>query len=105
MRFDVRLTQGAELDLEALYDWTARNRSRVEADALLVALVSRTEALAEFPLRGSVPKELEALGIADFRQLLLSPYLIIYRMVGEAVFIMVIADGRPICRRCLSGGS
>lgn len=94
MTFDVQLTLGAERDLEVLYDWTVLNRSLGEADELLDALMARAASLVEFPLKGAVPKELQVLGISEFRQVLLSPYRVIYRVVGDAVFIVMIADGR-----------
>lgn len=93
-RYEVRLTRGAERDLEALYDYLAEHRSPDEAEALLEALVAKVETLEHFPERGSVAKELEALGISEFRQILAGRYRMIYRVVSAAVFVMLIADGR-----------
>lgn len=93
-RFDVELTAGAEADLEAIYDYLAEQRSTDDAEALLEAFLERIETLERFPLRGAVPKELDALGIHEFRQILLSPYRLIYRVLGTKVFVLVIADGR-----------
>lgn len=93
-RFEVELTQGAEDDLEAIYDYLTENRSVEDAASLLEAFLAKISTLERFPLRGSVPKELEALGMREFRQLLLHPYRLIYRVVGTKVFILLIADGR-----------
>ena len=92
--FDVRLTRGAEIDLEALYDFMKDTRSAEQADVLLDRLLAAIETLEISPLRGSVPKELDALGIREFRQILVEPYRLIYRVGGMTVFVMVIADGR-----------
>jgi toxin ParE1/3/4 len=92
--FDVRLTRGAEIDLEALHGYVKDNRSVEQADSLLDRLLAAIETLETFPLRGSVPKELGALGIREFRQILVEPYRLIYRLSGKTVFVMVIADGR-----------
>lgn len=92
--FRVELTEGAERDLEALHDYLAAHRSAEEADALLDGLLTKIELLETFPERGNHPKELAALGIREFRETILPPYRIIYRIVGEAVVIMIIADGR-----------
>ena len=92
--FDVRLTRGAEIDLESLYDFVMDNRSAEQADILLDRLAVAIETLETFPLRGSVPKELDVLGIREFRQILVEPYRLIYRLSGKTVFVMVIADGR-----------
>lgn len=93
-RFEVRLTEGAEGDLKAIHAWLTEHRSEEDADALLDSFLEKIETLERFPLRGGVPKELDALGIRDFRQVLLAPYRLIYRIVGDTVFILVIADGR-----------
>jgi toxin ParE1/3/4 len=93
-QFEVELTQGAEDDLEAIYDYIAENRSVDDAEALLEAFLDKVRTLERFPVRGAVPKELDALGIREFRQILLSPYRLIYRIIAPKVFIMVVADGR-----------
>jgi toxin ParE1/3/4 len=83
---EVFLTQGAEED--------ARHESVERADRLLdevLALAGRLATLAE---RGSIPKELEVLGIREYRQVVLGAYRIIYRLVEDRVFVYVIADGR-----------
>ena len=51
----------------------------------------------------------QRLGIRDFRQILLPPYRLIYRVMDGTVFILLIADGRRdvqalLERRLLSGG-
>jgi len=93
-RFEVELTEGAEGDLKAIHAWLAEHRSAEDADTLLESFLDKVGTLERFPLRGSVPKELDALGIREFRQILMPPYRLIYRVVGTTVFILVIADGR-----------
>jgi toxin ParE1/3/4 len=93
-RYAVELTQGAENDLEAIHAWLAEHRSPDDADTLLDCFVEAIDTLERFPQRGSVPQELEALGIREFRQLLLAPYRLIYRVAADTVYVLVIADGR-----------
>lgn len=107
-KYRVMLTKGAEQDLEALHDYVAAHRSTGEADALLDGILATVETLEQFPERGAVPKELAALGIGEFRQLLHRPYRLIYRVAGRNVFVTVIADGRRdmqalLARRLLGG--
>ena len=52
------------------------------------------ESLAAFPERGARPKELLSLGIRDYRQTFFKPYRVIYRVVGEHVYVYLIVDGR-----------
>lgn len=92
--YAVRITEDAERDLESLYDYVAEHRSPENAADLLDAIERKFRSLAEFPERGGVPKELEGLGQGDCRQILLLPYRIVYRLIGDTVFIYLIADGR-----------
>lgn len=93
-KYEVALTAGAEADLEALHDYMAETRSPEQADRLLNEILAAVESLEAWPERGAVPKELEALGIREFRQILVSPYRLIYRVIGMVVYVSVIADGR-----------
>jgi len=92
--FEVELTQGAEDDLEGIHAYLSRHRSREAAEALLDAFLDKIRTLERYPERGGFPKELEAIGVRDFRQVLLDPYRLICRVIGSKVFILVIADGR-----------
>ena len=106
--FEVELTEGAETDLEAIHAYLSAHRGRDDADALLEAFPETVGTLERFPHRGTVPKELAQLGIGEFRQTLLTPYRIIYRVVADAVYILIIADGRrdmqALLERRLLGG-
>lgn len=93
-RFEVELTQGAEDDLEAILDYLAEHRSMDAAESLLNAFVETIATLERYPDRGSVPKELEALGVREFRQIVLDPHRLVCRIIGGKVVILVIADSR-----------
>lgn len=92
--YAVLLTEGAEHDLESLYDYIAEFDSPASADYILDELMKVVEGLATFPERGSHPKELLAVGIKDYRQTFFKPYRVIYRIVGQRVYVYLIADGR-----------
>lgn len=93
----IQLAAQAEGDLQAIYNHRLRQRGAGGpdgAEALLDTLYDAIAGLAEFPLRGPIPPELDALGIADWRQLSVWPYRIIYTIEGELLTIAVIADSR-----------
>lgn len=92
--YEVLLTQGAEQDLESIYDYIAEYDCQANADYVLDRVLEVVESLATFPERGAYPKELVALGIRDYRQAAFKPYRLIYRVIGQKVFIYLIADGR-----------
>lgn len=91
---EVLLTQGAEEDLRELHRWVAHNESRERADRILDDIVGLAGRLAILAERGAVPKELEALGIREYRQVMLGVYRVIYRLVDDRVIVYVVADGR-----------
>jgi toxin ParE1/3/4 len=94
MAYEVLLTTGAERDLEDIYDHIAGSDSPAKADYVLTRVLEVAERLATFPDRGPYPKELQALGIREYRQAFFKPYRLIYRVIGKQVFVYVIADGR-----------
>jgi toxin ParE1/3/4 len=94
MRYQVLLTAGAERDLEEIYDYIAEFDSQTSADYVLDQLMKVTKSLATSPERGMHPRELQALGIREYRQTFFKPYRVIYRVIEKQVFIYLIADGR-----------
>ncbi|ARO86652.1 RelE/ParE family toxin [Nitrosospira lacus] len=94
MRYEVLLTDGAERDLESIYDYIAEFDSLASANYVLDRLLEIVETLATFPERGSHPKELLVLGIRDYRETFFKPYRVIYRVVEQHVYVYFIADGR-----------
>ncbi|UWD91152.1 type II toxin-antitoxin system RelE/ParE family toxin [Ralstonia pseudosolanacearum] len=93
-RYEVLLTQGAEQDLESIHDYVAEFDCVENANYVLDQLMEVVESLAQFPERGSYPKELVALGIKEYRQTAFKPYRVIYRVLGSQVVIYLIVDGR-----------
>ena len=92
--YKVLLTQAAEQDLERIHDYIAAFDCVAHANYALVQLMEVAEELANFPERGSYPKELVVLGIKEYRQTTFKPYRVIYRVVGDQVLIYLIIDGR-----------
>jgi toxin ParE1/3/4 len=107
MRYDVLLTEGAEHDLASIHEYLAETEGNRAAERLLQRLIEVAGRLSEFPERGSHPRELLALGNREYLQVMMRPYRIIYRIIGQQVVITVMADGRRdmqslLARRLLS---
>ena len=92
--FEVLLTQGAEQDLEAIYDYICEFNGVASANYVLDALMDVVENLSRLPERGSYPKELVSLGIKEYRQTFFKPYRVIYRVADNKVIIYLIVDSR-----------
>ena len=102
IRHEVLITEGAERDLEEIHGYIAEFDSPEKADYVLNRLLEIIERLAAFPERGPHPRELQALGIREYRQTFFKPYRLIYRVMGRQVFIYLIADGRRDMQSLLS---
>jgi toxin ParE1/3/4 len=97
MTVEIFLTASAEADLQALYDYRLAKRGAEGedgADALLDKLYEAIQSLANFPNKGPVPQELEAIGIIEWRQLSVAPYRIIYTHRKNRITVAIIADAR-----------
>ncbi|CUA95689.1 type II toxin-antitoxin system RelE/ParE family toxin [Thiomonas bhubaneswarensis] len=93
-KYEVLLTEGAEQDLESIYDYIAEFDCKAHADHVLDRLLEVVESLSTFPERGAYPKELITLGIREYRQTAFKPYRVIYRVMGQKVYVYVLADDR-----------
>jgi toxin ParE1/3/4 len=101
VKAQVFLTQGAEDDLLGIYRRRLAQRGangKDGADNLLNSLIDATTRLADHPLSGPVPLELELLGIKAYRQLSQPPFRLIYwpelDLAKPQVTVMLIADAR-----------
>jgi toxin ParE1/3/4 len=92
--FEVLLTEGAEQDLESIHDYIAEFDCLANANFVLDELLIVVDGLSKFPERGSYPKELVGLGVKEYRQTFFKPYRLIYRVSGQQVIVLLIADGR-----------
>ncbi|MFZ5774692.1 MAG: type II toxin-antitoxin system RelE/ParE family toxin [Thermodesulfobacteriota bacterium] len=51
-------------------------------------------ALSRFPERGPLVPELLAQGISLYRELVVAPWRIVYRVSGSTVFVLLVMDAR-----------
>ena len=94
MAYEVLMTKDAARDLEELYDYISEHDAEEKAAYVLDAIANVVESLTELPERGSFPRELQPLGIKEFREAYFKPYRVIYRIQRNRVYILLIADGR-----------
>jgi len=94
MSFEVFLTADAACDLEELYQYIDRHDAPGKAERVLTSIEKTFSSLSESPERGAYPKELLALGIRDYREVFFKPYRVIYRVMGDTVYVLLIVDGR-----------
>ena len=101
MGFRVLLAEDAERDIEDIYRYIVHHDSAAAADRVIDALDDACRRLTDMPERGNIPKELSSLGITDYREAHYKPYRIIYRIIGRAVVVYCVVDGRRDMRAFL----
>lgn len=94
MSLTVMLTDSAANDLEELYNYIKQHDSANNADYVLSEIETRLNSLASSPNRGNYPNELLNLGIREYREIFFKPYRIIYRVINNTIYVLLIVDGR-----------
>ncbi len=102
MRYEVVVTEKAERDLESIHDYISTTDSPANADRILVVLLGVVETLEHLPERGSHPRELLGTGRKEYRQIVHKPWRVFYRVIGQCVYVAMIADGRRDMRTLLA---
>lgn len=93
-RYRVRITEEAEQDLIDIYRYVATHDSVEKAAYVLDQLESLCSSLAELPLRGHIPPELDRIGVRNYLEVHFKPYRVIYEVIRQDVFIHCVLDGR-----------
>ena len=94
MSYQVFLTDDSAYDLEDLHSYIVFHDSPEKADYVLEKIEEAFSSLAHNPVRGAYPNELLATGIREYREIYFKPYRIIYRIIEQHVYVMIITDGR-----------
>jgi addiction module RelE/StbE family toxin len=91
--FRVQWAEAAVRDLEELISYIAADSS-LNAERILDKLEKRAQTLESTPVRGRVVPELAHFGIRNWRELIVKPYRIIYRIDEDTVNVLAVLDGR-----------
>jgi toxin ParE1/3/4 len=94
MAYNVAITDDAARDLDELYAHAHLHDPVGTADLLLDRMQDVFQSLAESPESDPHPRELRELGVRDYRVSVVKPYRIVYRVDGDEVNVLLIADTR-----------
>lgn len=92
-RYKVIWTETAVQDLEDIARYIARD-SPENARRVMKRLRESAEKLRNLPERGRIVPELLDLGLRAWRELVVRPHRIIYRISADGVIVEVVFDGR-----------
>ena len=92
-RFRVQWAEIAVRDLEELVGYIA-GASETDATRVLSRIETRAATLESSPARGRVVPELAHFGMRNWRELVVRPYRLVYRIDGDTVTVLAVFDGR-----------
>jgi addiction module RelE/StbE family toxin len=92
-RFRVVWAEAAARDLEELVAFVAQD-STTSAERLLAKLRAKAASLESVPTRGRIVPELSRFGMRSWREIVVRPYRIVYRIAGDTVTVLALLDGR-----------
>ncbi len=91
--YDVRWSETAEKDLIDIVLYIAED-SPSHAYEVFKKIKRKASSLRAFPDRGRIVPELQAQGIAQYRELIVAPWRIIYRIADRNVYVLSALDSR-----------
>ncbi len=92
-RFGVEWAQPASKDLENIIDYISQDNVDT-AITIFEKIKSKCNTLNQFPDRGRIVPELKAYGILSYRELIISPWRVIYRTSDQKVYVLAVIDSR-----------
>lgn len=84
------LSRDAECDLDALFDWIARDSGVDRAESVLREIDETLGLLAAAPRIGRVRRDLDG----EPRTFAVWPWVIVYEPAGEGIVVWRVMDGR-----------
>ena len=91
--YQVIWTKTAESDLLAILGYIMKDNPLAAKEAFN-KIKLQAENLALFPERGSVVSELFTQGIGFYREIIVAPWRVMYRIVDKTVFVLAVIDAR-----------
>ncbi len=91
--YQVRWARAAESDLTEIIKYIMQD-SPANAYDIFNKIKIKTEDLVLLPDRGRIVPELFSQGISLYREIIIAPWRVIYRIVEKTVFILAVIDSR-----------
>jgi len=92
-QYRVVWAETAEKDLIGVVEYIAEE-SPSSAIEISKQIKRKTSSLYDFPDRGRIVPELQDQGIILYRELIVSPWRIVYRIVEKTVYVLSVLDSR-----------
>jgi plasmid stabilization system protein ParE len=94
MSYRIEWAPTALLDLEEILDYVTIHNSSESAARVGTKILARVASLSEHPQRRRVVPELQEFGVRDYREAIVPPYRVCFRLTRRTVGIVGVLDGR-----------
>lgn len=91
--YQVFWTQTAQQDLKKIIEYISYG-SRIQARKAYLSIRQKAHNLREMPLQGRCVPELKYYNIMTYRELIVPPWRIIYKIEQSKVWVLAVIDGR-----------
>lgn len=81
-------------DLDEILEFIAAREGANTARRVYAKITTRIETLTIHPKRGRIVPELKQFGIKDYRELIVRPYRVFFRITKQGVGVVGVLDGR-----------
>ncbi len=92
-KYEVYWTNPAKRDLIDIIDYIALESPTVAEEKFSI-IRSSCDSLEHFPEQGRVIPELSIQNIKRYREVIVSPWRVMYKIEKDAVFVLAVIDGR-----------
>ena len=92
-KYSVFWTRSAQLNLEEIIEYISSD-SESQAKKIFQKIKNRSLELEQMPLRGRIVPEFREFNIRKFRELVISPWRMIYSVENNKVYVVAIFDAR-----------
>jgi toxin ParE1/3/4 len=92
-RFEVFWAEAAIRDLDQIVEFVAEE-APMAAQKLFDRITERAVSLEELPARGRIVPELARFEITTYRELIINPFRLMYRIDAARVLVVAVFDGR-----------
>jgi toxin ParE1/3/4 len=91
--YTVRWSETSERDLKGIVEYIAKEGPS-RAYEVISNIKEKASNLHSFPCRGRIVPELQDQGITQYRELIVAPWRIIYRISEKMVYVLSVLDSR-----------
>jgi len=91
--YEIIWSETSEKDLISIIEYIAQDSPSIAYDKFK-GIKKKASCLYSFPDRGRIVPELQEQGITQYRELIVSPWRIIYRISEKSVYVVSVLDSR-----------